>query len=147
MTNGEFMDNWELKYNVGDCKLMPHDGRWKRVTVIDEETGRRGWEHISIVDVPVRCLVYEWEQLVIELSEKEFELLKQKEYIAMKSFELEQTVDFKELYGKNNADSRKHHIKGELADVFDEVTALELGINWIRSYIPLLKEVIRSKQC
>ena len=81
-----------------------------------------------------------------ELSNKEAELLKLKEYIQSESFHIETTFDFKEAYGKNNADVRKHHIKVELSDVFDNVQGLELSINWIRSYIPLLKEVVRCKQ-
>ena len=72
-------------------------------------------------------------------------MLIKKEYIKEQSFKIEQETDFKEIYGKNNADIRKQHIKGELADVYDEVQGLELSINWIRSYIPLLKEAIRSK--
>ena len=138
--------NWELDYNVGDCRLMENDGRWKEVTSIDEKTGNRAWNHIGIVDVPMKSLIRQYELLVIELSDKEAELLKLKEYIQSESFHIETTFDFKEAYGKNNADVRKHHIKVELSDVFDNVQGLELSINWIRSYIPLLKEVVRCKQ-
>jgi hypothetical protein len=87
-----------------------------------------------------------WEGLVRELSDKEVELLNLKEYIQSESFHIETTFDFKEAYGKNNADIRKQHIKSELADVFDKVQSLKLSINWIKSYIPLVKEVIRVKQ-
>ena len=99
-----------------------------------------------ITEVPVDVLFVEWHFLVHELSDKEAELLKLKEYIQSESFHIETTFDFKEAYGKNNADVRKHHIKVELSDVFDNVQGLELSINWIRSYIPLLKEVVRCKQ-
>lgn len=101
---------------------------------------------VLITDVPITVLLQEWENLVGELSVKEVRLLTLKEYIQSESFKIETTFDFKEAYGKNNADIRKQHIKSELADVFDEVRNLELSINWIKSYIPLVKEVIRVKQ-
>ena len=110
--------------------------------VIDE----RDWRACNITDVPVDYLLREWECMLLELSSKEVKLLIKKEYIKEQSFKIEQETDFKEIYGKNNADIRKQHIKGELADVYDEVQGLELSINWIHSYIPLLKEVVRCKQ-
>ena len=129
---------------VFDCD----NGRWDQLV---DEMDSNGEETtvcipVSIDDVTLPYLLREWEDLVFELSEKEVELLKLKEYIQSESFHLETTVDFKELYGKNNADVRKHHIKTELADVYDEVQGLELSINWIRSYIPLLREVIKTKR-
>ena len=125
------LDNgvWYHSYPV-----MDNDGNEK---IVDDV--------VLITNVPTVRLVQEWEGLVNELSSKEVELLKLKEYIQSESFHLETTVDFKELYGKNNADVRKHHIKMELGDVFDRVQSLELGIGWIKSYIPLLREVIRCK--
>jgi hypothetical protein len=110
--------------------------------VIDE----RDWRPCLVTDVPVDKLLQEWECMLLELSRKEVEYFKLKEYYESESHHLETTVDFKELYGKNNADVRKHHIKVELSDVYDKMKDLEFGINWIRSYIPLLKEVIRSKR-
>jgi hypothetical protein len=96
--------------------------------------------------VPVAELLRTYEKLLIDLADKEIQLLQLKEFIASESFKIEQHTDFKELYGKNNAEIRKHHIRSELADVYDEVTGLELSINWIKSYVPLLREVIRCKQ-
>lgn len=128
--------------------VLDNDGVWNEEIPVIDENGDEGFQYkpVLITDVSVVCLLEEWESLVKELSDKEVELLKLNEFIAVKSFEIEQETDFKELYGKNNADVRKHHIKTELADVYDDVTGLELSINWIKSYIPLLKEVIRSKQ-
>ena len=133
-----------------DYKLR-NDGHWyglfkDPVTIDGEVIDERDWRIVMITEVPVDVLLVEWHFLVHELSDKEAELLKLKEYIQSESFHMETTVDFKELYGKNNADVRKHHIKVELSDVFDNVQGLELSINWIRSYIPLLKEVVRCKQ-
>ena len=124
------------------------NGIWKEECVLIDKEGNESvsYREVSIVDVPVTDLLVEYEDMVLELSDKEVELLKLKEYIQSESFKIETTFDFKEAYGKNNADIRKQHIKSELADVFDKVQSLELSINWIRSYIPLLKEVIRSKE-
>ena len=123
-------------------------GYWEQLTQYEGKDGEMvsEWCGCVITDVPVEDLIGEWESLVAELSNKEVELLKLKEFIAVKSFEIEQETDFKALYGKNNADVRKHHIKTELADVYDDVTGLELSINWIKSYIPLLKEVLKYKR-
>lgn len=149
MSDVAFSENWEIKYKIGDCKLMPHDGRWKQVISIDEETGNRGWSHISIVDVPVRCLIYEWEKLVVELSDKEFDLAGKKEQYAKEEFEIvyQSDINFNELYGSTSEKVRKQHAKDVLSDLSDEIQSLELSINWIRGYIPLLKEVVRTKQC
>ena len=125
-----------------------NDGVWEQYVDVMEDDGieKTVAVPVHIVDVPLKFLFIEYEDLVCELSQKEVELLKLKEYLAVKSFEIEQETDFKELYGKNNADVRKHHIKQELGDVYDEVTGLELSINWIKSYIPLLKEVLKRKR-
>ena len=124
------------------------NGSWNKEIPVIDENGNEGFQYetVLITDVPVACLLQEWEGLVNELSHKEVELLKLKEFIAVKSFEIEQETDYKSLYGKNNADIRKQHLKNELGDVFDTVMELELSIGWIKSYIPLLKEVIRVKQ-
>ena len=124
------------------------NGVWKQNKTVPNVDGEEvsALVTVPIMDVPVGELICKWEELVNELSDKEAELLKLKEYIQSESFHIETTVDFKELYGKNNADVRKHHIKVELSDVFDNVQGLELSINWIKSYIPLLREVVRTKQ-
>ena len=122
--------------------------KWSQQVKTDEVDGQPyfRWYFIPIVKVPVELLIEQWEELVNELSNKEIEYFKLKEYYESERHHLETTVDFKELYGKNNADVRKHHIKMELSDVYDEMKALEFGINWIRSYILLIKEVVRCKQ-
>ena len=126
---------------------MPNDGRWKEVTSIDEKTGNRAWNHISIVDVPMMSLIKQYELLLIELSEKEVDLSSKKEEYANNEFEIVfmSAVNFKELYGSTSEKVRKQHAKNELSKLDGEIKALEFGINWIKSYIPLLKEAIRSK--
>ena len=141
----EDVSNWIIAHHG---YKLDEKGYWKKLENIpttDNEENKE-WVIVSIVTIPTDVLFTVWAGLVRELSEKEVELLKLKEFIAVKSFEIEQETDFKELYGKNNAEVRKHHIKMELSDVFDEVTGLELGINWIRSYIPLLRECIKCKR-
>lgn len=124
------------------------NGVWKREFPEIDGEGNECFEYtfITITQVPVNDLLTAWEDLVMELSDKEVRLLQLKEYIAVKSFEIEQETDYKSLYGKNNADIRKQHLKNELGDVFDTVMELELSIGWIKSYIPLIKEVVRTKQ-
>lgn len=129
------------EFRCNDCK-------WEQASEVMDKEGNEDivWVSVDISAVPVGFLVREWEDLLFELSEKEVELLKLKEFIAVKSFEIEQETDYKSLYGKNNADIRKQHLKNELGDVFDTVMELELSIGWIKSYIPLIKEVVRTKQ-
>ena len=127
---------------------LKDDGTWEQLIAYEAKDGEeiKEWCGCTVVDVSVERLLLAWESLIAELSLKEVELLKLKEFIAVKSFEIEQETDFKTLYGKNNADVRKHHIKQELGDVFDEVQSLELSINWIKGYVPLLRECIRIKR-
>jgi len=121
---------------------------WVQYTPVIDKNGDEEIKEVpvKVTDVPVERLLIEWEDLVFELSDKEVELLKLKEYIQSESFHIETTFDFKEAYGKNNADVRKQHIRMELDEVFNKVRDLELGINWIKQYIPLLREVIRTKR-
>ena len=91
-------------------------------------------------------LLKEWEDLIEELTEKEIELIHLKEYYESESHRIETTVDFKEIYGKNNADIRKHHIKTELADVVDKMTLLKLSIDWINRRISFVRELVQVKR-
>jgi hypothetical protein len=120
-------------------------------------TEERGWETylnkngvewcpIPMIDVPVEELLMKWEDLVMELSDKEVELYKLKEAYLIAEADIVNNTNFKELYGANNQKVRDNHVKSELADMVSDMKALEFGIGWIRSYIPLLKEVIRVKQ-
>ena len=101
---------------------------------------------VIIVNVPVDFLLREWEDLVMELSDKEVELYNLKEAYLIAESKIVNEVDFKALYGANNQKVRDNHVRNELSDMVSDMKGLEFGINWIRSYIPLLKEVIRVKQ-
>lgn len=97
-------------------------------------------------DLTIGELLKEWEDLIEELTEKEIALIHLKQYYESESHRMETTVDFKELYGKNNADIRKHHIKTELSDVVDEMTLLKLSIDWINRRISLVRELVQVKR-
>ena len=127
------------------------DGHWyglfkDPVTIDGEVIDERDWRIVMITDVPVDVLLNEWHFLVHELSDKEVELYRLKEAYLIAEADIVNNTDFKALYGANNQKVRDNHVKSELADMVSDMKALEFGINWIRSYIPLLKEVIRVKQ-
>ena len=133
-----------------DYKLR-NDGHWyglfkDPVTIDGEVIDERDWRIVMITEVPVDVLLKEWHFLVHELSDKEVELYNLKEAYLIAEQKIINETDFKELYGKNNEKVRTNHVKSELADMVSDMKALEFGINWIRSYIPLLKEVVRCKQ-
>ena len=133
-----------------DYKLR-NDGHWyglfkDPVTIDGEVIDERDWRIVMITEVPVDVLLVEWHFLVHELSDKEIELYNLKEAYLIAEADIVNNTNFKELYGANNQKVRDNHVKNELSDMVSTMKSLEFGINWIRSYIPLLKEVIRSKQ-
>ena len=113
---------------------------WKRYN------GEHGWLPVPAVDVPVDSLLLSYEDLVFELSYKEIEYFTKKESYNRLSSEIIESTDFKSLYGKNNEKVRKEHVKKELSDLYSELKGLEFSIEWIKYYIPFLKEVIRTKR-
>ena len=92
------------------------------------------------------ALLGEWETLINELSEKEVALYEWKEIYQIKSLEIENTTDFKSIYGKNNADIRKQHIKMELGEWDKTITDLQFSIDWISRRISFLRELIKVKR-
>lgn len=125
-------------------------GYWEQLIQYEGKDGEMvsEWCGCVITDVTVEDLIGEWERLVAELSNKEVDLSSKKEEYANKEFEIVfmSDVNFKELYGSTSEKVRKQHAKNELSKLDGEIKALEFGINWIRSYIPLLREVVRCKQ-
>lgn len=111
-----------------------------------EFNGEHGWLPVPAVDVPVDILLLSYEDFVFELSSKVVEYFTRKEsYNALSEKIIQETV-FKALYGKNNEKVRKEHVKKELANQFQELKDLEFSIDWIKYYIPFLREVIRTKR-
>ena len=124
------------------------NGVWKREVSYIDKNGNESidLEPCLITDVPVSDLLCEWEDMVLELSQKEVELYNLKEAYLIAESEIVNNTDFKAIYGANNQKVRDNHVKSELVDMVSQMKGLEFGINWIRQYIPLLKEVVRSKQ-
>jgi hypothetical protein len=55
-------------------------------------------------------------------------------------------INFKELYGSTSEKVRKQHAKTELSDLYGQINSLELSINWLKNYIPFLRELVRVKE-
>ena len=81
-----------------------------------------------------------------ELSEKELALIEWKEIYEIKAQTIEDETDFKAIYGRNNADIRKLHIKQELKEWSNTITDLEISINWITRRISFLRELVKCKR-
>ena len=94
----------------------------------------------------LELLLGEWERLINELSSKEVALYQWKEVYAIKAMEIEENTDFKAIYGKNNADIRKQHVKMELSEWDSTIHDLETSIAWIGRRISFLRELIRVKR-
>ena len=88
----------------------------------------------------------EWKNLIEELSRKEVLLYKKKEAYQVMSDKIISETNFKEIYGKNNAEVRKTHVKSKLAGEFDEIKELEFSVNHMGRRISYLKELIRTKR-
>lgn len=131
---------------INDWKL--EDGKWYRryCTGYNEDGDEiHQWLCEDITVIPVMTLIREWEKLVRELSMKEVELYNLKEAYLLAERKIVEETDFKALYGANNEKVRKQHVKSELSDMVQEKANLQFSIDFIRNYIPLLREVIRSK--
>ena len=88
----------------------------------------------------------EWENLINELSMKELALIEWKEIYEIKAQSIEDETDFKAIYGRNNADIRKLHIKQELKEWSNIITDLEISIAWITRRISFLRELVKCKR-
>jgi len=88
----------------------------------------------------------EWENLIEELSNKEVLLYKKKEAYQVMSDKIIAETDFKALYGKNNAEVRKTHVKNELMTDYETIKALEFSVDWIGRRISFLRELIHVKR-
>ena len=93
----------------------------------------------------VKDITNEWEDLITELSIKEVDYLQIKDKIFQEETELTETVDFKGLYGKNNADVRKAHFKKVLHSEYAIKTHLEVSIEYLKRRISFLKAMTYVK--
>ena len=118
------------------------NGKWYQAV---KDGDKMKWVQISITDVWPELLLLEWENLVHELSDKERDLHNLKEEYLHREQEIVATTDFKEIYGANNQKVRDRHVKETLSEMVEAKTNLQFSIDFIRNYIPLIKEVIRTK--
>ena len=124
------------------------DGRvWRMSSPVVDKNGDESleWNVIPITDVPGDELLRTYEDLVLELSDKEIELYILKEQYLQRESEIVQNTDFKALYNANNQKIRDQHVKETLKDMVEKKVELQFTIDFIRNYIPLLREVLRSK--
>lgn len=91
-------------------------------------------------------ILKEWETIINHLQIKEIEYYNLKESLFDKEQEIIDNTDFKELYGKNNNDVRKKHLKNILGDHYYELKMLELCIDNDKRRITYLKELLRTKR-
>lgn len=101
--------------------------------------------NLSTVYKNVEEISQEWENLIIELSDKEVDYYNLKEKYNGLSENIIASTDFKELYGKNNETVRKNHVKNELSDIVSELKTLEFSIDYIKRRISFLKQLIHTK--
>lgn len=121
----------EFIYTEGEFKQLNKDGEY---------------ETISAVQTPIDVLLTAWEEMILELSEKEIRKYELKEDNFNKQQEIIKTTDFNGLYGKNNKDVRKLHVDKIMADDFKEEKDLEFSIGYLEREINFLKELVRAKQ-
>lgn len=88
----------------------------------------------------------QWNVYIIELSDKEKELITLKESYNQMEQEIIAETDFKALYGKNNETVRKNHVKNELKDLVDNKHDLELRINYLKRRISYIKELLQMQR-
>ena len=132
-------------------EVFDFDGRvWRRSEPVMDKDGNEGleWVEVPITEVPQKELLETYEDLVLELSDKEVELSKVKEEYNRKEFDIvfkSTDIDFKGLYGSASEKTRRQHAKEVLSELDGKKSDLKLSVAFIQNYIPLLREVLRSK--
>ena len=84
----------------------------------------------------------EWDNLLTDINVKSTQLYLLKERIFDKEQEIINNTDFKELYGKNNADVRKTHLKQEMQADYDAKNDLELDIDAAKRRVTFIKSML-----
>ena len=129
----------------GNNRTIFVEGKWYKLVPIDPKT--QTYVECGAFSVDEKRLFTEYEFLINELMNKEAELSQLKEQYNDKEFEIvyQSDIDFKGLYGSTSEKVRKQHAKTVLSDLDSHISSLELSINWIKQYIPFIREVIRCK--
>ena len=139
--NEQDIAEWKEKYTF--------NGRyWEQSIPLMDKDGNESldWQVVPITVVPVIVLLQVYEDMIVELIDKEVELYSLKEAYLIAERKIIEETNFKELYGANNQKVRDQHVKAELQDLVDKKASLQFSIDFIRNYIPLLREVLRCKQ-
>lgn len=84
----------------------------------------------------------EWDTLITFVYDKGHELYHLKNNLLQAEQEIIDNTDFKELYGKNNADVRKAHLKNELQATYDAKFELESRIENAKRRIDFIKSIM-----
>ena len=124
------------------------DGRvWRMSSPVLDKDGNEvlEWNIVPITEIPSDELLRTYEDLVLELSDKEIELYMLKEQYLQRESEIVQNTDFKALYNANNQKIRDQHVKETLKDMVEKKVELQFTIDFIRNYIPLLREVLHQQ--
>ena len=123
------------------------NGVWSEGVAVIDKDGNESIEYhvIPITEVPIGVLIEAWEDIVLELSEKEIELYNLKEAYLIAERKIIEETNFKELYGANNEKVRTNHVKTELSDMVEQKASLQFSIDFLNRYIPLVKQVIYSQ--
>lgn len=89
-------------------------------------------------------IIDEWNKAIEELSQKEKKLLHVKDEYSQKEFNIKYVddIDFKELYGRANDDTRAHHVRITLKELINEKNELELRVDYLTRRISFLKAVL-----
>ena len=109
-------------------------------------------EVIDVEDTSIESFVLdnciEWYNLISELSKKEEELYSIKELYARKEFfivYMDDSIDFKAMYGSTAEKVRKQHAKNKLRDLDEEIKSLELSVDYCKRRLSYLKGLVTVK--
>ena len=127
------------------------NGKWKKAINMNKtnEDAPEKWEYkeYPTINVPLPRLIDEYEDLTYELTLKEIKLQKIKTTYTEKEFSIKyiEDINFKELYGRANDDTRQHHVETVCADLIQQKNDLEISINYLKRTTSLLKRIIHIK--
>ena len=111
----------------------------------DKENAEQLCEFLNNTLCEVDVYLHEWKKILGELEADEKELKELKNTYDEKSNEMIVIVDFNTLYGANNKDIRKSHIKKAFKDVVKRKEELELKIDANKRKATFLKASVYAK--
>ncbi len=87
----------------------------------------------------------DWRALIKLVYDKGQELYQLKNNLLQAEQEIIDNTDFKAIYGKNNAEVRKAHLKNELQPTYDAKFELESKIEDAKRKIDFIKSIMRMQ--